>query len=211
MKTKVEFDPDDYRFTHYTKPKLSIIFGTIVFGATIVHLISQVKNDVALPDVFWSELIIAVIMLIVCVFVYGFCMIFPLGIKINRESKVNVTKIKTGTIDEIKQLKNNYGPQYRPGLTKSAWYYGAKPYKPGKILTNESTFRLSDYSAINDAYGQYRGAYLFIDDEKYLVMSSTWFKEGDYVWIKYYPESKIVLEMDYANEGRETISEIDSL
>ncbi len=71
------------------------------------------------------------------------------------------------------------------------------------MLTAESTMPWTPETPwtpigeVMDRQIKYNGAYLVIDGEKYLIISTYWFKEGDYVWIKYLPNSKVVLEMDY--------------
>ena len=201
MKTRVEFDKDDYNYTHYTIPMLFVVSGVVFLGMTCLFIILRIKNNDSAPDYFWPVSISMAVFSMVCLFPYGLLMVFPFGRTIHKESCLNVTEVKTGTTDSIKQLYSVDGYRYQPGRMKSPLYFRKKPYKPGELLKVESTITPSDFNVIKAACGKYYGAYLIIDGEKYLIMSSTWFKEGDYVWIKYYPKSKIVLEMDYANDG----------
>ncbi|MBO4838229.1 MAG: hypothetical protein J5493_02535 [Lachnospiraceae bacterium] len=173
-----------------------LIGGGILLCAELVFIFVRIRNhslDLEATgqwDVPW------ILICLIVVFPCGVFEIFPRGIAVHRET-LQEAKIKTGVIESIRQLNAGNGFRYRPGSSR---FFDPGLFKPGKMLTAESTMYHTDYHPVRTIYGRYYGAYLVIDEEKYLIISSTWFKEGDCVWIKYLPKSKIILEMDYAEQ-----------
>ena len=89
MKTRVEFDKDDYRFTHYMRPIICIIWGGIFLCLSVFDLFRWIADNDSGSEFFRPTTLVLFTVSIVCLFPYGLNMLFPLGRIVHKESKQN--------------------------------------------------------------------------------------------------------------------------
>ena len=201
MKTKIEFSIQDYKMVHYDRPIMSLYAGIFFFVVTVFALVlGLIRGEYNDPEGFWPYIIISFLAAIICFFHSGLSELKTLGFALHKESLLDAKK-KKGYIESIVQLNKSNGYRYEPYLMQSL--QAPVRFKPGRMLTAASTMPFTPdapwtpYREVMDRLIEYNGAYLTIDGERYLIISTYWFREGDYVWIRYLPNSKVVLEMDY--------------